>query len=221
MAATRDAIARAVEKLAPNTARFVQGRNERLACYALEVLAKVVGVTGDQDALLQAVTAEGNSARIQAAEAQVVAGLASALENSAQQETVRQATAQIDIEAYRKLRDQSSAVKKNLSIIIVVGFFVTIALSYFDLELETKTREQLSLLIGALIAAFTAVVQYFFGSSSGSAEKTLMMQTKEPGTAPLRPVTDDGAASGGDATTDGAVCVGDSIQVTGAAGRNG
>lgn len=59
-----------------------------------------------------------------------------------------------------------------LGAIIVIGFFTIVSFKVWkgqDAQLE----------IGALIAAFAAVVGYFYGSSKGSADKTQLLADKK------------------------------------------
>lgn len=59
----------------------------------------------------------------------------------------------------------------------VIALAVFLGLGYvtaklFGMEIPTNNREPLMLVIGFLIAKAGTVVDYFFGSSSGSAAKT-------------------------------------------------
>lgn len=58
-----------------------------------------------------------------------------------------------------------------LGALIVVGFFVLLGLLIFK-GVPAENKEVLYLVIGALISSFTGVVQFFFGSSKGSKDKT-------------------------------------------------
>jgi len=66
-----------------------------------------------------------------------------------------------------------------LAWVIVIGFFL---LCYFLMKapLPQGSNEVVFMLFGALAAAFGAIVQYFFGSSKGSAEKTELLAKSEP-----------------------------------------
>lgn len=55
---------------------------------------------------------------------------------------------------------------------VVCVMFTASVVGLFFIEPPSGGRESLLVLIGALAAAFGAVVQYWFGSSSGSADKT-------------------------------------------------
>jgi len=55
-----------------------------------------------------------------------------------------------------------------LGAIIVIGFFVTMVFLIRD----SGYKSEVNMIVGALIATFTMVVSYFYGSSKGSADKT-------------------------------------------------
>lgn len=56
--------------------------------------------------------------------------------------------------------------------LIVIGFFAVLVW----LIIIGGYEREVGLIVGALIASFTAVVGYFFGSSKGSADKTEIMK---------------------------------------------
>ena len=58
-----------------------------------------------------------------------------------------------------------------LATVIVIGFFVLLWFLIFN-PLPPDSTGVIFMLFGALSAAFGAVVQYFFGSSTGSADKS-------------------------------------------------
>ena len=66
-----------------------------------------------------------------------------------------------------------------LAVIIVVGFF-TLLVFLILYPLQKDSTGVIFMLFGALSAAFGAVVQYFFGSSSGSAAKTDIIAKSGP-----------------------------------------
>lgn len=66
------------------------------------------------------------------------------------------------------------AVQASLAAAIVAGFFGVIGLLIFH-KGETGMRDALLILVGALGAAFGAVIQFYFGSSSGSAKKDQLL----------------------------------------------
>jgi CDP-diglyceride synthetase len=61
-----------------------------------------------------------------------------------------------------------------LGALVVVGFFFILFI-IFRAALPEGNKEIAYLVIGALVAKFGDVVNYFFGSSKGSADKTEMM----------------------------------------------
>ena len=64
-------------------------------------------------------------------------------------------------------------IQKVLAILIFIGFFSCIG-ALMTLDLPDAGHDVLLVLIGALGGAFGAIVNYYFGSSSGSAAKTAM-----------------------------------------------
>ena len=64
-----------------------------------------------------------------------------------------------------------------LAVLVVVGFLGAL---WIALGLE-KVSEPALLLLGGLGSAFGAVVNYYFGSSLGSAVKTTLLKTTLPG----------------------------------------
>jgi hypothetical protein len=62
-----------------------------------------------------------------------------------------------------------------LGALIVLGFFGTIGVLMF-VELSPSVHDALMLLLGVEATAFGAVVNYFYGSSKGSADKTAMLK---------------------------------------------
>jgi uncharacterized BrkB/YihY/UPF0761 family membrane protein len=66
-----------------------------------------------------------------------------------------------------------------LGILIVAAFFAVIIFLMY-VTIPERNKDLLNILLGALIASFTTVKDYFFGSSKGSAEKTDLL-SKKPG----------------------------------------
>ncbi len=68
-----------------------------------------------------------------------------------------------------------------LASLVVIGFFgCLLALLINPETLSDLNREPVMLMIGALIAAFSGLMGYFFGSSAGSARKTNLLAKAEP-----------------------------------------
>lgn len=70
-------------------------------------------------------------------------------------------------------------VQASIAFLILVGFFAAIWLA-MTREVTASMRDALLILIGSLGAAFGAVVNYYFGSSSGSAQKNQLLADKDP-----------------------------------------
>lgn len=66
-----------------------------------------------------------------------------------------------------------------LGALIILGFFVVLAAMVFR-RLPEGMETEISIMLGALATMTAAVVNYFFGSSAGSKEKTRLM-TLAPG----------------------------------------
>jgi len=66
-----------------------------------------------------------------------------------------------------------------LGSVIVIGFFSLLALLIISVT-PLVNKDLLNITVGALIASFTTVVGYFFGSSSGSKTKTDLLSKAEP-----------------------------------------
>ncbi|MDI9407776.1 MAG: hypothetical protein QM523_00850 [Candidatus Pacebacteria bacterium] len=69
------------------------------------------------------------------------------------------------------LRD---SMPKILAVLITLGFFGMLAVMTL-VDLPGANRDLLNVMLGALGAAWTSVVGYFFGSSAGSQEKTRIL----------------------------------------------
>lgn len=64
-----------------------------------------------------------------------------------------------------------------LASIVVTGFFLLLYVLLYT-PVKATNAEILNIVIGALIGSFTTIIGYFFGSSSGSAEKTKLLNEK-------------------------------------------
>ena len=61
-----------------------------------------------------------------------------------------------------------------LASVIVVGFFVLTGILMF-VTLPAGSNNVVNLLFGGLVAGFATVLNYFFGSSKSSADKTALL----------------------------------------------
>lgn len=77
----------------------------------------------------------------------------------------------------QKMQDWTPSI---LGALIVAGFFVTLA-AMVARTLPAGAEAEFSIMLGALATMTAAVVNYFFGSSAGSREKTLLLSgVKKP-----------------------------------------
>lgn len=81
---------------------------------------------------------------------------------------------QVDSEKATGKRDYNLYI---LAWIIVVGFFALCA-ALMKIVLPPGQNDVIFMLFGSLSTSFGAVIQYFFGSSHGSAEKTRLLAEK-------------------------------------------
>lgn len=65
-----------------------------------------------------------------------------------------------------------------LAWVVVSGFFGLVALMIFR-PLPENSSQVIFMLFGGLVSGFTAVLQYFFGSSKSSADKTKLISSKK------------------------------------------
>ena len=66
-----------------------------------------------------------------------------------------------------------------LGALIVIAFFGTIYL-LARIEMPISNKDLLLMVIGALVAKFSDVVNYFFGSSKGSSDKNELLANSTP-----------------------------------------
>lgn len=65
--------------------------------------------------------------------------------------------------------------------VMICCMFVAVIVALFKVEPPARAMEPLLILVGSLAAAFGAVVNYWFGSSAGSAHKSeLLAKSAEP-----------------------------------------
>ena len=65
-----------------------------------------------------------------------------------------------------------------LAALIIIGFFGVLIMLVFH-EIPDKNKDALNLILGALIASFSALVSYFFGSSKGSSDKNELLKNAQ------------------------------------------
>lgn len=62
-----------------------------------------------------------------------------------------------------------------ISVFIITGFFTLVGLLIF-FDIKDGSKEIVYTLLGTLGASFGAVINYFFGSSEGSKDKTKLLK---------------------------------------------
>lgn len=77
------------------------------------------------------------------------------------------------------MKDIKEKLMYILGAVIVIGIFGLIAVLMYVSAPESN-KDLLNIAIGALIGSFITVVNYFYGSSKGSAEKTEMLNNSVP-----------------------------------------
>ena len=68
---------------------------------------------------------------------------------------------------------------KILAYTLTTGFFLVLGFMMFS-EVPPGSRDLLNILLGMLATSFSGVIAYYFGSSSGSAEKTKLLAASTP-----------------------------------------
>lgn len=72
-----------------------------------------------------------------------------------------------------------SRIPGSLAILVTLGFF-GILIGLMTDELSTANQEPLLIMLGALGAAWGAVIQFYFGSSAGSVAKNELLANSSP-----------------------------------------
>lgn len=162
-------LGRAIEDFAPTLAGALGGP---LAGAAVESLSRAI--TGrddpDPDALEKAVLGHSPEAirAIRAAEVEFQKAVL-----SAQTDRLRiHAGDRADARARQvALKDITPTV---LGLAVIIGFFCVLSIMLWK-ELPERAETEFSIMLGSLATMTAAVVNYFFGSSVGSREKTRLM----------------------------------------------
>lgn len=88
--------------------------------------------------------------------------------------------AQLDRDSARQLQSSTKSwLPPSLAILVTVGYFVII-IYILKMGLPESGKEALLLLLGSLGAAWTSIMAFYFGSSSGSQNKDLMLFNSMP-----------------------------------------
>jgi len=166
---TRSKLKRAIASVAPGLARALGGP---LAGAAVEKLSRAIF---GGDAVAEDVLAE----TFAAASPETLLALKKAEQEF--QIALRQASveeARIDAGDRANARDRQ--IKMNdwtpsvLGALVILGFFVVLGVMVAK-KLPARAETEFSIMLGALATMTAAVVNYFFGSSAGSREKTRLI----------------------------------------------
>lgn len=171
----RGRIRRAIAKMAPELAGALGGP---LAGAAVEKLARAIfgrDAAGEEEieTALKALTPE-QALALARADAEFKIALRQAAVEEARIDAGDRASAR---ERQRAMEDWTPSA---LGAAIVVGFFVVLG-AMVARRLPEGAETEFSIMLGALATMTAAVVNYFFGSSQGSREKTRLLAPKNEG----------------------------------------
>lgn len=168
----RGRLKRAVAKTAPRIAEQLGGP---LAGAAVEALSRAIfgKDAADEDAIAEAI--EGATADQIIALKRAEHDFDIALRQAAVEEQ------KIDAADRASARTRQTAMDdwtpSILGALIIAGFFLTLAVMVAR-KLPEGAETEFSIMLGALATMTAAVVNYFFGSSAGSREKTKLLSRK-------------------------------------------
>lgn len=172
-AKTRGKLKRAIARVAPTLAGAIGGP---LAGAAVEQVSKAI--FGDEVANEEKLS----EALLAASPEQIVAlqkaerDFALALRKAQTEERRIDAADRADARARQvAMKDWAPSV---LGVLIIAGFFVVLA-AMIARRLPVGAETEFAIMLGALATMTAAVVNYFFGSSAGSKEKTRLMAFPE------------------------------------------
>ena len=173
-------VASFVKKAAPILGTAIGGPAGGLAGGAISLIADAFGVENGDDPgeVLAAITADPEAMvklkQIQADNLVELKKLALQSDQAHLNDVQDARARQIAVEARTGKKDINLYV---LAWLVVGGFFISIGTLIFQ-KLPDDSTGVVFLLFGALIAGFTQVMNYFFGSSKGSADKTQLLNLK-------------------------------------------
>jgi hypothetical protein len=155
-----------LEQVAPTIATALGGP---LAGLAVEAVSKAIGVSQDD---AKKMLDEGKLTADQIAQVKVAE-----IELQKQAQTLGLDFERLAVDDRKSARDMQSAthslIPAFLAIFVTIGFFgILIALMYGQVQ---KTDEIL-VMLGSLGTAWTGIIAFYFGSSSGSQQKNELLQ---------------------------------------------
>lgn len=166
-----------VSKAAPILGTAIGGPIGGLAGGAISLITSAFGIeaTDDPEAIYEAIKADPQA---------VVKLKQIELENKTQLQKIALQRDEAHLKDVQNARSREIEMvkvtgKKDWSLhvlawLIVSGFFISFILLTFT-TIPTGSKDMVMLFCGALIAGFSEVRQYFFGSSAGSKQKTGIM----------------------------------------------
>lgn len=165
----RGKLKRIVAKIAPQLAHALGGP---LAGAAVTQISRAVlgDVQGDDDALIAAIETATPEQILALKKAEQEFQIA--LRNANLEE--QRIDAADRNSARRRQVDMSDWTPSVIGALIILGFFVVLGVMVAR-RLPEGTETEFSIMLGALATMTAAVVNYFFGSSAGSKEKTRLM----------------------------------------------
>lgn len=155
-----------LEQVAPTVATALGGP---LAGLAVEAVSKAIGVSQDD---AKKMLDEGKMSADQIAQVKVAE-----IELQKQAQTLGLDFERLAVDDRKSARDMQSAthslIPAFLAVFVTIGFFgILIALMYGQVQ---KTDEIL-VMLGSLGTAWTGIIAFYFGSSSGSQQKNQLLQ---------------------------------------------
>ncbi|MCB2113425.1 MAG: hypothetical protein R3C42_00255 [Parvularculaceae bacterium] len=165
----RERLKKAVAKTAPRIAAQLGGP---LAGAAVSAIARAIfgKDVADEDALADAIdrASPEQAIALKRAEYEFMLALRAAAVEETRIDAGDRASAR---ERQAKMKDWTPSA---LGALIIGGFFLTLAFMVAR-KLPAGAETEFSIMLGALATMTAAVVNYFFGSSAGSREKTLLL----------------------------------------------
>lgn len=162
-----------LKTLAPTVATALGGP---LAGLAVEAVSKALGVDSDKiEDTLQAGKLTGD---------QVLALKQAELDLQAKEKEFGFKFAELDVQDRKDARGMQTATRSRvpaaLSAIVTIGYFSILGVMLAGQAAKLADSQALLLMLGSLSTAWGMVMSFWFGSSSGSAEKTALLAKAQP-----------------------------------------
>lgn len=79
----------------------------------------------------------------------------------------------------REIKTGDHYTPRIIACVVILGFFGILMVMMFK-DLPPSSKEAALIMLGALGSAFTGVISYYYGSTSGSAEKNRLLAQSQP-----------------------------------------